>query len=440
MLKRVLRIGLYLLIVLAPAALLNVYGPDSDVDFVYRLGKIFALIGLMILALQPVLAARFKWIERPFGLDVIMRHHKRVDVLAMVLVCLHPLLLVLGGAGWDLIVKPDLPWYVWAGKTALVIFLVSLLISLFRSGIRLRFERWRWVHDILAPLLIVLAFVHSAYAGSDIQTTAIHRLWIGLLGSTMLVFLYHRWIRPMRHRRHPYRVIEVVQETTTVWTIKLAPPDGRSLFNYQPGQFQFITFHRAGHLPVEEHHWTISSSPTDKSHVSSTIKALGDFTSTIGETKSGDTASIHAPFGRFSYAFHPNEKAFVCIVGGIGITPIISMLRHMRDVRATFPVLLLYANHSEGDIVFRKELSEIAAGQYPRLHVVHVLDHPDPAWTGEKGTIDREKLERYCGKLLKDRYFYICGPKRMLETEMNLLHALGVQKKKMHYELFSFPT
>ena len=218
----------------------------------------------------------------------------------------------------------------------------------------------------------------------------------------------------------------------------MAPPQGESIPAYAPGQFHFLTFYRKADLPVEEHHWTISSSPAQKEYVSSTIKALGDFTSTIGLTKKGDRVSVHGPFGRFSYVFHPEEKDLVFIAGGIGITPLMSMLRHMKDTRDERAVILLYANRTPSDIVFREELSEIEKGEFPALNTVHVLSRAGEHWSGEKGYIDKEKIEKYCGVQAGDKSYYVCGPPGMLSTVTATLKELGVPDSRIRIEIFSF--
>jgi predicted ferric reductase len=207
-------------------------------------------------------------------------------------------------------------------------------------------------------------------------------------------------------------------------------------FDYLPGQFQFVTFFRNRDLPVEEHHWTISSSPTERRYVSSTIKELGDFTSSIGKTKPRDTAAVHAPFGRFSYILHPNERDLVFIVGGIGITPLMSMLRHMRETQSENHVLLLYANKTEEDIVFRRELREIEAGGHPRLTTVHILSKASEKWQGETGYIDSEKIRRFCGNPT-EKTFYLCGPEALVDGVATFLRSEGVQDSHMHREIFS---
>ena len=150
-------------------------------------------------------------------------------------------------------------------------------------------------------------------------------------------------------------------------------------------------------LPAEEHHFTISSSPALAGSHTSTIKASGDFTAQIARVKPGDPVAIQAPFGRFSHVFYPEEQDLVFIAGGIGITPLMSNLRHLRDTGARRRVLLLYANRGEADIVFREELDRMAGAEAPQVEVVHILTRPDGNWPGESGRLDREKLRRLCG-------------------------------------------
>ena len=290
----------------------------------------------------------------------------------------------------------------------------------------------------MAPALLVLVFLHSWFAGDDLKLPSMQVLWVFMLLLATWMFVYHKFLRPARLRSQAYRVEDVHQETENVWTVKLVPPEGRTIEDYLPGQFHFLTFFRGPGLPVEEHHWTISSSPAQKDFVSSTIKAVGDFTSTIGQTRPGDTAAVHGPFGRYSYRRHPEERDLVFLAGGIGITPLMAMLRHMQDTKDNRSIMLLYANRRENQILFRQELDQIAGGKYPDLTVVHVLSRPDGDWAGETGHVDRERIEKYCGRNLDQKVFYVCGPLQMAEGLIATLLKMGVSEKQVRREIFTF--
>ncbi len=429
---------IYIGLVLVPVIVATAVGSGSD-NFLHTMGKYFALAAFVIIFLQVFLAGRIKWIERPFGLDMVIRFHRNMAVLAAVLLLSHPLLIAVSEGHWNLLFSLDLPWYIWLGKIALVVLIINAGISIYQKKLHLKFEQWRVGHNVSGLVIIVLIFLHSWFTGSDLEPAGMKVLWIGILSAAVLVYLYHKIFRPWRLKHHAYRVIDVQQETADVWTIKLAPPAGEKITAYLPGQFHFVTFYREGNLPVEEHHWTISSSPAENGYVSSTIKELGDFTATIGQTQVGDRAAVQGAFGRFSYALHPQEKDLVFIAGGIGITPLMSMLRHMRDTAENRSVLLLYANANKDKIVFRQELEDLANSRFPVLNVVHVLDNPDSGWTGETGHIDREKIERYIGGSdLKEKVFYVCGPQEMRESVIKDLKDLGVADHRIRLEVFSF--
>lgn len=433
---------LYLGAVVLPLVLVTLFGHHGTRTLTYEIGRSFALAGFCIIALQPLLAARLKWIERPFGLDIVSRFHKSMGIFAALLVVLHPPLLALGGAGLSLLFSTDVPWYIWAGKAAAFLLVIHVALSIASPAFPVKFaaldfEQWRWIHTVIAPGIVIVGFVHAWQTGSDFALLSMQLCWIAALTIFFAAFVFHKFIKPAALRRKPYTVVEVTSNTPDVWTVKFAPPEGERVFHYDPGQFHFITLHRGHGLPVEEHHWTISSSPSRKDFISSTIKESGDFTATIGKTTPGDKAVIQGPFGRFSYVLHPEDKNIVFIAGGIGITPIMSMLRHMNETQANIDALLIYANRSEEDIVFRKELDAIQSNAFPRLKVIHVLSNPGRSWNGEKGRLDREKLKRLVDRRINDHAFYLCGPPPMTAAMIAALWELGVPMNRIRTERFS---
>ena len=432
-----LRILLYVAIVLSPLILVALVRPLTDHSFVYTVGKNLALVGFTILALQFVVSARLKWIERPFGLNVLFHFHKAMAVLASLLLISHPLLIAIGGDNWSVIFGPQVMWHIWLGRIALLILLVHILLASFRFIIKLNYETWRFVHNLGAVLILPLGFFHSWNAGGDLQLASMKALWAVLLYAAVVSYLWHRVVRRLLLRRNPYKVLAVQRETDGVWTISLAPPEGIGRFDYLPGQFHFLTFQRAANLPVEEHHWTISSSPTTPGVLCSTIKESGDFTASIGKTKPGDTALVDGPFGRFSYTLHPDERELVFIAGGIGITPLMSMLRHLRDTRTERSVTLLYANNSEADIVFHDELADMERGGAIPLKVVHVLSKPSDAWQGERGRLDEDKIKRLSGSEFTSRAFYVCAPPELMNLTIRTLRKADVPAARIHFERFN---
>lgn len=427
----------YLIVVSAPMILIAVIQMPADYSFTFEIGRSAALVAFGIILVQPVLVARLKTLERPFGLEIVSRFHKSMGVFAVVLLLFHPTLMAYGGFGWSIVTSLKLEWYYWLGRIALLLMIVHTLLGVFWNPLSLTFERWRCLHYTAAAILFALVFAHTWWGGYDLGPMAIQVLWVAMVTMAFAALVYHKVLVAMALQRHLHTVAAVAPERHNVWTVKLVPPEGEPIYEYLPGQFHFITFYRGSDLPVEEHHWTISSSPTAKGFISSSIKESGDFTRTIGQTRPGDKARVQGPFGRFSYFFHPEDRDMVFIAGGIGITPLMAMLRHMRDTSADVDVLLLFANRTQKDIVFREELEAMQGRERPRLQVVHILSHPEPGWDGETGHVDREKIRRFAKGNLAGKAFYICSPPAMTEKVMEALRGEGVPYEQMRTEQFS---
>lgn len=436
--KVILCLALYALAVAAPMIIVSATeAEEGEEALLLTLGDGCAIIALGILLMQPFLAARIRWIEKPFGLDRVYRFHRAMGVSAGCLLVLHPFFLAANSGHWRLLTSFQLPWYIMLGKLGALAVVATVLTSLFYGAIRLKFESWRVLHNCLAVTLVGIGLVHSGVTADLFGRPVVVAAWVIAAAAVLAIYGWHRLLRPIRLKARSWTIVEVTPETHNVWTVKLEPPVGSPVPDYLPGQFHFLTFYR--HIGrVEEHPFTISSSPTQKHFVTSTIKASGDFTSTIGDCTCGsDAAARLGPFGRFSCALHPEEKDLVFIAGGIGMTPFMSMLRWMHDTSVDARVTLLYGNRTEKDIVFRKELDGIAKSGRPALVVAHILSEPDASWKGERGRIDADKVARLAGKDLAGKTFYLCGPPPMMKSLRAALRKLGVPCGKIRSERFA---
>jgi ferredoxin-NADP reductase len=141
---------------------------------------------------------------------------------------------------------------------------------------------------------------------------------------------------------------------------------------------------------------------------------------------------IDGPHG--SYRARRHAERFVLIAGGIGITPIISMLRSAADAGDRRPFVLVYGSLRWDEVTFREELDDLQ--QRLDLRVVHVLTEPPPAWTGEAGFIDSDLLARHLPADLGRCEFFLCGPPPMLSAALDGLERLGVAPEHVHAEQF----
>ena len=439
-LARTAAAALYGLVVLVPAAVSYLLDPYAGERSPWlHMGLIASLVGFSVLALQPVLSARLKWLDRLFGLDMIYRFHKAMAIAAGALLLVHPVMLALDLGDFALLTAFTWPWPVLLGKLGALVIVVIILSSLLYRVIRLGYERWRGLHNITAVALLAAGFIHAWLTGRDLATLPLRVIFAVLLAVGAGAYIAHKFIGPALRRGRAYNVSGLRQEAARVWTVTFAPGPGSPPLRSLPGQFQFITLERMrpGSRRPEEHPFTIASCGCGEEAHQSTIKESGDFTATIREVRPGDRVRVQGPFGRFSYVLHPDERDFVFIAGGIGITPLMSMIRHMRGVAVDSRVLLLFANRTRADIVFEDELASIARDGHPRLEVVHVLEQPPEGWKGERGRIDTGLLERALGGPVTGRAYYVCGPGPMMSAVMDLLRRLGVPRRHLHAERFA---
>lgn len=199
---------LYLGLALLPVTLVTFLALGTN-SYLTELGKDFALIAIAILVLQFMLAQRFKWLERPFGFDIVIRFHQHMALFALSLLIVHPLLLSPGDKSLKLLIGLNLPWYIWAGKLGLLLLFANVLFSKWRRSFKVSFEKWRLGHDLLTPLLLVVIFVHSWNAGhNDLLQGPLRPLWLLAGTIALLLFVYHKRIRPARIRTEIFSFID----------------------------------------------------------------------------------------------------------------------------------------------------------------------------------------------------------------------------------------
>jgi predicted ferric reductase len=251
-------------------------------------------------------------------------------------------------------------------------------------------------------------------------------LWIGLL-------VYVRIFKPVFMLRRPYRIVEVRKERGDTWTLVMQP-DGHAGFQFRPGQFGWLTLWGSP-FKVTGHPFSFSSSAavTD-GRVEMSIRQLGDFTSGIHQVQVGQRVYLDGPYGAFTIG-HPADM-HVLIAGGIGVTPMISMIRTLADQGDERPVILLYASRDWDSITFREEL-EALKGRL-NLTIVQVLANPPADWTGERGFITAEMFKRHLPTPYANHEYFICGPGVMMDAIERVLGELNVPMSKYHSERYSF--
>lgn len=434
-LQAILWISLYILLTLAPILILfvGVRPPGREIwrDFSVALGY----CGLAMWMLQFVLTARFKMMKSPFGSDVIYYFHRQISLASFLLVVLHPLILFAFSPPLLSLLNPvTAPWRARMGMAGLAASAALILTSIFRRAWKIEYNRWRIWHGILAVLAVGLAFSHVYLAGYYLNTLWKKELWIVYSATWVALLLWVRVLKPWWLLANPYVVSRVASERGGATSVFLRKSKGR-VARFHPGQFAWLTA-EASPFADAEHPFSIASSAEMREEICFTIKELGDFTSRVRHLAPGRTVYVDGPFGAFSCDRHTHAKGFLFIAGGIGITPIMSMLRTLADRGDKRPLVLLYANKTWDAVTFREEIEGLAARL--NLQTVHVLEKPPEGWTGARGFVTPELIRAHLPATRRPNEWevFLCGPPPMMNAVERALGRLGVALGDIHLEKF----
>lgn len=223
-------------------------------------------------------------------------------------------------------------------------------------------------------------------------------------------------------------VYEIIKRTPDVKSFRFRRPKG---FDYDPGQFLFVTILSEGKKITK--HFTISSSPTENEFIEFTKKITDhEFSVALDMLKTGDWAYLNAPYGDFT--FKGEYPRVGMITGGIGVTPLRSMIKYCTDKGMKSRITFLYGNRNEESIVFKEELESLEKVNQ-NLRVIHTLSRPDEKWKGRRGHIDVEMVEEEIPDY-KECVFYVCGPPSLVTSSIDILKTLGIQDAMVHSENF----
>mgnify|MGYP002620014174 FL=1 len=399
--------------------------------FLVELSLALAFVGLVQLALQFVLIARFERLSVSYGVDVILRFHRYVAMIALLFIVAHPIILVLHEPAMAALLNPLYnDWGVRTANWAIYALILLVLLSVLRKQLRLSYEAWRISHTLLGVATIVLSHVHVHISGRYTNVLWKELLLIAISTVAVALLVYVRLVRPAQLRRRPYLVSEVRPERGSVWSLALRP-EGHGGMRFLPGQFGYLKL--GSPYTIHEHPFSFSSSAEHTGQIEFAIKELGDFTDRIGSVPIGTVAFIDGPHGAFSTDLS-QAPGYVLIAGGVGIAPLISMLRTLADRGDRRPVQLIYGEKRWEDVAFRDEIEELK--ERLSLDVVYTLDDPPEGWDGETGYVDAGLLRRHLPQEGFERNYFICGPNPMIDAVEAALAANDVPARLVHAERF----
>lgn len=233
------------------------------------------------------------------------------------------------------------------------------------------------------------------------------------------------------------KVVGMFAETDNVRTFRLAAPDGGPIpFAFQAGQFLNLSLQIDGKRVSRS--YTIASPPTRDAYVELTVKREdnGRVSRFLHDMlRTGHTVAVSAPAGRFT--FDPaSADAVLLIAGGVGITPVMSIVRDLTDRVWPGKIDLVFSVRSPSDVIFSDELRFLAA-RHPNLDVhVTVTRGAEANWSGSRGRVTAERLKVLVPGAA-NRPAFVCGPDAMANAVRSELLALGVPAVRITLESFT---
>lgn len=223
---------------------------------------------------------------------------------------------------------------------------------------------------------------------------------------------------------------------TDVFELALEPAAGTTMFSFLAGQWVYLYLLNNDGRECGRAAFSIATAP---SHASKgfqlAIKTYGGFTRRAHDLSLGEKVYIQGPFGIFT--LRQGDAPLVMFAGGIGVTPLISMIREelARDGRRE--IVLLYTNRTRADITYECELREMQA-LHPQFRAIFILTRESPdGWDGATRRIDSEMLRHAIPNLFGAEYL-MCGPNAFMNTVQAMLVSLGVNiRANLRKERFS---
>jgi predicted ferric reductase len=430
--RKVAWVGAYAAAVILPLGLVARMPVAPGRGVVDELATSLGVVALSMLGLQLVLPARLRAISGLLGADVAVRLHRRLADVMFAVIGAHVVAVLLA--------RPSrvalLAFFGAPARAQAAVFsclALGLLVasSIWRTRLQIPYAAWRALHLALGGAALAFATVH---------TVGVHRylthgaavIWLALFVAGSLGALIElRVLKPRRLARDAYVVQSVDAEPGGATTVRLLAK-GHLGRPFRPGQFAWLKLADDPSALVE-HPFSYASSAVSPARPSFTIKAYAGFSREVAAFTPGTDVVLDGPHG--SYWPAPEASGYVLIAGGIGITPSISLLRTAADLDDPRPYLLVYANRSEEDIVLAAELEGLRARL--DLTVVHVLSAPTAGWTGERGRIRKDVLDRHLPADLRGWEFFVCGSPPVVEAAVDALARAGVAPEHVHAERFA---
>ena len=227
------------------------------------------------------------------------------------------------------------------------------------------------------------------------------------------------------------KLIERIKRGPNVESFRFSLPQK---IDFIPGQFLQVIFDEANRENKELNKYLSLSASPFNDYIEFTKRiSKSDFSQKLLSLQPGDEALLKLPLG--SCVFKEEYKKIAFLIGGIGITPVISIIEYIIDKKLDTDVFLLYSNRTEADIAFKKEL-DCWQGMNKKIKVFYTVTDCQPKdKTCLFGFIEKELIKQLVCDL-KERTVFIFGPPGMVDTICNITLSLECSRENIKTEKF----
>ncbi|WDE98384.1 NO-inducible flavohemoprotein [Lentisphaera profundi] len=219
-----------------------------------------------------------------------------------------------------------------------------------------------------------------------------------------------------------FKVAKKVKESASVTSFYFEAADGTPVISYDAGQYISIKLEIPGEGNIVRN-YSLSDWGGESLRIS--VKKDGMFSTHLhNEIKEGDTVKLNAPYGVFK--LDSNSRPIVLVSGGVGLTPMLSMLHKLSKTNSSRSVSFLHGTQNQSELAFENEIKELT--QKSNFSV-------KTFFTEDNKRIGLEQLQEACDGV-KETDFYICGPATMMKALYKSLKDWGVAEENIHYEYF----
>jgi predicted ferric reductase len=425
----------YLVAVVAPvlaAAGGGAIGPGAAIV------TLSGLAGLAMLLAQFVTSGRFEWVSGRIGLDVTMGFHRIAGVAVLVAVLIHVLAVPtrLGLPAPDRFLSRLVNALVApANLTGLVALVLLVLLVAWAKGARgrgLPYEAWRLAHGVGALAVIGLAVHHALSRGDALRAMPV-AVWIAGLGIVAVGALVVVYLARPRTAYAPGFEVETVRRAAPSVVEVTAVAPSAAAFSFRPGQFAWIAF--GGRHTLTDHPFSIASAPEELPRLRFLVREAGDGTRALAALAPGTPMAVDGPHGTFVERI--GADAVVLVAGGIGIAPILSILRSGAARGDRRPYRLALAVRTVEDLAAVPDLADLRHRLDLRAECFVEEATGGPGIT--PGRIDAAGCSRLLDGLDPARSLgFVCGPPAMMDAAVVRLLAAGLPAERIVTERFDY--